>query len=92
MTGILRKLRAGLALGALALLAGCAGAGTPVPAAAPAASIESARPGLASGLPPVSGLACLPDGSFLAVTDVKNDPSRPAPFRRCCGSARGRSA
>ena len=73
MTGILRKLRAGLALGALALLAGCAGAGTP----APAVSVGSEP---AASLPPISGLACLPDGSFLAVTDVKNDPSRPSPF------------
>lgn len=75
MTDILRKLRAGMALAAFALLAGCAG--TPVPAVS---TVSAARPAPASGLPPVSGLACLPDGSFLAVTDVKNDPSRPALF------------
>lgn len=79
MTEKIRNLRAGLALGALALLAGCAGM-TSTPAAPAVSAASPARSAPASGLPPVSGLACLPDGSFLAVTDVKNDPSRPAPF------------
>lgn len=59
---------AGLALALiLPWLAACAGRPAPqVPAEAAAA--PEARP-----LPPLSGLACLPDGSFLAVVDTKSN-------------------
>lgn len=72
MTGATRKLQSGLALALLALLAGCAGAPPPAAPVGP--------PSPASGLPPISGLACLPGGGFLAVTDVKNNPKQPPAF------------
>jgi hypothetical protein len=65
---------AGLALALiLPWLAACAG--RPAPQAPPEAA-EAAR---ARPLPPLSGLACLPDGSFLAVVDTKSNAPADTP-------------
>ncbi|HSN88942.1 MAG TPA: hypothetical protein VL025_19415 [Thermoanaerobaculia bacterium] len=72
--------RAGLALAlTLPWLAACAGRPaprtTPQPPPLPGAlEAPEARP-----LPPLSGLACLPDGSFLAVVDTKSNAPADTP-------------
>jgi hypothetical protein len=69
--------RAGLALALiLPWLAACAG--RPAPQTTPPPPEATAAPE-ARQLPPLSGLACLPDGSFLAVVDTKNNDPADAP-------------